>query len=623
MIIQWIHKYISKQGSTKEDCSGGTQEAPPAPSPFKLPITYVNSQPLNPVLVSDLELVQSSCKPLYEHLFQPSHVWGRQMIPAWSKQFSTDPEYLRDTQEIIRSMAAYQETMKWSAAQTPNCESFQKCWDEIHIQHFLEKYNYLEWDWIKHLNESSIFLQLLSMGNMMSPIISLLIPIIFLVIPFFILKFKGIPITISVYLQILQDIAKHHFIGKAIAGIQSLSFDKIISVILMLGLYVMQIYQNIVICWRFYENTKNLNHRLMELRDHVKYSILSMRTFLDMHSDKPSYTSFCDDLRLQMSTLQDLLQWLEHVSEFQFGLQKGSELGYMLRVNYELWKNQTYQEALQYSVGFEGFIDNLRGVHDHWSRGNVSFATIENSLDVDEDNSTDQEEEGEDDAVKPVKKASLEFRDQYYPVLLSGRGDEIITNDLNMTRNILLTGPNASGKTTFLKTTALNLIFTQQLGGGFYSSGKLPKLYTHIHSYLNIPDTSERDSLFQAEARRCKDILDIIHDERCAESQHFCIFDELYSGTNPKEASKAAYAFLKYLSQLSNVDFILTTHYTDMCKRFLKSDRVKNYQMMVELTDGKVKYMYQIHTGISKVEGAVKILEDMNYPEEIMCQIKE
>jgi DNA mismatch repair ATPase MutS len=347
-----------------------------------------------------------------------------------------------------------------------------------------------------------------------------------------------------------------------------------------------------------------------------------MKVFLDLHYDKVSYTSFCEDTQKQVVILEDLLQWLTHVSQFQFGLRKGAELGYMLRINYELWNNKGYQDALRYSIGFEGFIDNLKGVHRHWKSAHINFAlfgklTSENTeTDVESNSSTEE-----------VFDMSLVFRDQYYPVLLkrdSNYNSEcIVKNDLDMKRDMIITGPNASGKTTFLKTTALNLIFTQQLGIGFYSSGKLPKLFTHIHSYLNIPDTSERDSLFQAEARRCKDIIDTIEDNNSPTAMHFCIFDELYSGTNPKEASNAAYAFLKYLSKKKNTRFILTTHYVDVCKRFRKSCRVANYQMMVDIDEfKKMKYTYRIDMGISKVEGAMRILEDMNYPIEIMEMLR-
>jgi len=194
-----------------------------------------------------------------------------------------------------------------------------------------------------------------------------------------------------------------------------------------------------------------------------------------------------------------------------------------------------------------------------------------------------------------------------------------------LSMNMVITGPNASGKTTALKTTTLNIIFSQQFGCGFYTSCVLNP-YTHIHSYLNIPDTSGRDSLFQAESRRCKEIIDIINVENGehTQSRHFCIFDELYSGTNPTEATKSAYAFLLYLSKRENVDFILTTHYVSICKKLKRSNKIQNYKMMIDLSGGtnNVKYTYKMKKGISKIQGAILILEEMNYPKEIINEIR-
>ena len=83
---------------------------------------------------------------------------------------------------------------------------------------------------------------------------------------------------------------------------------------------------------------------------------------------------------------------------------------------------------------------------------------------------------------------------------------------------------------------------------GFYNNATINP-YKYIHCYLNIPDTSGRDSLFQAEARRCKEILDSVVNNK---ERHFCIFDEIYSGTNPYEAISGAYAYLTYLSKYGN-----------------------------------------------------------------------
>ena len=182
---------------------------------------------------------------------------------------------------------------------------------------------------------------------------------------------------------------------------------------------------------------------------------------------------------------------------------------------------------------------------------------------------------------------------------------------------MIITGVNASGKTTFLKTTAINVLVSQQFGVGFYRGSSF-RPYTHIHSYLNIPDTSGRDSLFQAESRRCKEIIDRI-DTAPADSRHFCIFDELYSGTNPEEATQSAASLLRYLSKYNHVRFVLTTHYVSVCRKFRKSGVVQNYKMSVKLNEaGRMVYSYKLKKGISKIRGGMEILKQMNYPEEIL-----
>ena len=150
----------------------------------------------------------------------------------------------------------------------------------------------------------------------------------------------------------------------------------------------------------------------------------------------------------------------------------------------------------------------------------------------------------------------------------------------------------------------------QQVGCGFFESANV-KIYDYIHCYINIPDTSGRDSLFQAEARRCKDILE--HVEKHSNERHLCIFDELYSGTNPNDAILCAKIYLKVLKSYSCVDFILTTHYIQLCEELDKY--VSNYKMNVIEHKDKIEYLYKIKKGISYVHGGKQILKDLNYPD--------
>jgi DNA mismatch repair ATPase MutS len=267
----------------------------------------------------------------------------------------------------------------------------------------------------------------------------------------------------------------------------------------------------------------------------------------------------------------------------------------MLKCYYSLHKHKVYEDSLRYAVGFEGYVNNLLGVHNNILDGHLSFSEFDIS-------------------------GNCYFEDQYYPPLVN---ENPVKNTCDFNKNMIISSPNRSGKTTILKTTTINIIFTQQVGCGFYKSAKLNP-YTHIHSYLNIPDTSGRDSLFQAESRRCKEIIDIINEYNDPiKYRHFCNFDELYSGTNPEEASKAGHAFLDYLNKYKNVNYILTTHYLSICKKFSKSKCVENYKMdVIVCEDGSFEYTYKLKKGISKIKGGVRVLKDMNYPDEIIKTIE-
>jgi energy-coupling factor transporter ATP-binding protein EcfA2 len=375
---------------------------------------------------------------------------------------------------------------------------------------------------------------------------------------------------------------------------KSMNWETLVYFVFILGLYAFQLYQNINVCAQFYSNMQKINAYLIEMRNYVAYSAASIAAFLAAYRDRPSYAAFLRDAEKNMLTLTKLRAELADITPFSHGISKVNEMGYMLKCYYQLHANQEYEDSIQYSIGFEGYISSMMGVYDNLAAQTVHFAAFDAS-------------------------ASVKMSAQYYPPLKNGK---YVANDTDLKKNMVITGPNASGKTTLLKTTCINVILTQQFGCGFYT-GCVLNPYTHIHSYLNIPDTSGRDSLFQAESRRCKEIIDIVQHSSNASARHFCMFDELYSGTNPREATKSAYSLLSYLAKFRNVNFVLTTHYVGVCKKLKKHPRIRNHKMNVKIDGlGKIKYTYKICKGISRIQGAIGILEDFDYPEEIIRGVK-
>jgi len=119
-----------------------------------------------------------------------------------------------------------------------------------------------------------------------------------------------------------------------------------------------------------------------------------------------------------------------------------------------------------------------------------------------------------------------------------------------------------------------------------------------------------------------KDISEWYGIETFNKDRHFCIFDELYSGTNPYEAVASAQAFLSHLSQQKNVSFMITTHYIELCNK-LSEPNTKNYNMNIIKKTDSIEYTYLLREGISNIKGGVHVLEQLNYPENIISKTKE
>lgn len=555
------------------------------PQSFHLPIEYLDEKvvhPLSTVVASDLELVSATASdPMYEVLLKPKHEFAKDMIHHWKKSFTSDADFLKQTQQVITNTASCETVV--------DCSAISGILKDIYeTPAFHDRYSYVDIDKFHFVNASSNFLGFWTGVNLLSPIFSLMLPLIMIIAPFVLLKIQRVPIDFNTYITVLKDIAKKHALGKVFSSMNDFSINNLVYILFTLAMYAMQMYQNVKSCIRFYNNISLVNNNLLVLKGFVAHSIDSMEQFLDKNSGLSRYRGFCHDVSLHYDYLVALREELKDVKPFSFGVSKCFEVGYLLKCYYSLHSVAEYKKGLQYAVSFEGYRSNLETLSEQLKQGTIHFGTL----------------------ITERKKNI--FKNQHYPT-----HTESVLNTVDLKKNLIITGPNASGKTTQLKTTAINIIFTQQFGLGFYESASLTP-YTHIHSYLNIPDTSGRDSLFQAEARRCKEILDIIDSEGV--SKHFCIFDELFSGTNAEEATSASFGFLKYLQKREDVDFILTTHFVKLCKKVKKADslQIQNYKMSAELVGNQIVFHYKLVKGISKIKAAKLILIQMGFPDEIV-----
>lgn len=537
---------------------------------FKLPISYLeNKYELDKNIKNDIE-IDNTENSIYYKIFKPENKYSKLVSELWYYYYTTDTNFLKDSEYLIKNYK--------SNIAVENISSVIEIKNEIDNETgFYEKYKYIDSNYFEFLNNNPYFLHSLTLYNLTGPILNLLIPVIMLILPFFILKLKNKQITIEYYFESLKMIIKHHFIGKSLLEYNNVSLERKIFILFTTIMYGINIYNNFNSCFVFYRNLYKIKNYLQEIKNYLCNSIIAINN-LNMYCRK-SYENFKNRNILVKNELILQYKKLELLELKNFNLKDVTNIGNLLYCFYQLNKNDKYKKCLEYSLYLNGYISNIEKLNYLFKNKYINSFKI--------------------------SKKDTKFSSLYFAPLMH---DNPIKNDVNINKNIIISGPNASGKTTILKSILFNIIFSQQTGFGFYKNAKI-KLYNYIHSYINIPDTSNRDSLFQAEARRCKNILDSVKIDNNA--RHFCVFDELYSGTNPDEAISAGYGFLKFLNKNKKINFILTTHYVSLCEKLIPED-VLNMKMLIH------ENKYKIIDGISRINGGITILEKLNYNKEII-----
>jgi DNA mismatch repair ATPase MutS len=582
-------------------------------SHFQIPIFYnEKNKKLNEHIIEDLELVNTktvdsdndSNESIYQTAFQPKTVFGKKILEQTAGVYTTDINYLKDTQNLLKTYSKQKHVCF-----QPDSQHILSIFDEIKLDDgFKEKYQYIDWSFWEFLNQSPEFLQFMSIYNLSSPIISFLVPIIILILPFFVIKMMkvGAEITFDMYVEVLKTISANHAIGRLFVDFSKVKMEEKMYILVSAFFYLFSIYQNVLTCFRFYNNMTKIHQHLNDIKQYLEHTETNIENFLSYSTSFKTYALFNDTLREKLLLLKQFKERLNTISPFRVSIRKTMEFGHILKCFYDIYQDELCEDMLLYSFGFNGYLDTLEGFQENMREKHVHLAKLKRTKPNSKIKNTNK------------KSNSNVFYGSTYPVLVSQKTS--VKNTIRLDKNIIITGPNASGKTTILKSSLINVILTQQMGAGFYESATFTP-YHHIHCYLNIPDTSGRDSLFQSEARRCKDILDVVYENK--DERHFCVFDELYSGTNPDEAIRSGTAFLNYLVKYSNVNCILTTHFTQMCKDLETNERIENCHMLTQLkTDAGLEddfnYTYKLEKGISTICGGIKVLRDLNYPIEIL-----
>ncbi|MFZ5351309.1 MAG: MutS-related protein [Bacillota bacterium] len=207
--------------------------------------------------------------------------------------------------------------------------------------------------------------------------------------------------------------------------------------------------------------------------------------------------------------------------------------------------------------------------------------------------------------IEDAGKAAIYCEDIYHPLLADPVPNSFRLHDYGA----LVTGSNASGKSTFLRTIGVNVLFSQTICTVLASKYEA-SLFKVLTSIGNLDSIEEGDSYFMAEAKSLKRIIDEL--ER--ENHTLCILDEIFRGTNTVERISGAASILKYLSE-KKCCVLAATHDLELTR--IASADYRNYHFQEEVRENDIYFDYKLHEGACTSRNAILILKQLGYPETI------
>lgn len=209
------------------------------------------------------------------------------------------------------------------------------------------------------------------------------------------------------------------------------------------------------------------------------------------------------------------------------------------------------------------------------------------------------------------KNKHLNAQGIYHPLILNA-----VSNTIDLKgKSILLTGSNMSGKTTFIRTIAVNTLLAQTINTVFADKFELSPM--RVFSAIRISDDLLNDKSYYMEE---VDTIKTMIDESRSGYPNIFFLDEIFKGTNTTERIAAGKAVLSYLSDEKNLVFV-STH--DLEIAALLADTYTLYHFAETVDDKTIHFDYKLKPGRLTTKNAIRILELNHYPPQIINEAQE
>ncbi len=203
----------------------------------------------------------------------------------------------------------------------------------------------------------------------------------------------------------------------------------------------------------------------------------------------------------------------------------------------------------------------------------------------------------------------LKMEQLYHPLL-----NNPVKNDIEVKRGVLLTGSNASGKSTFLRAAALNAILAQTIHTSLAASYQASMF--QVYSSMSLQDDLESgDSYYMVEVKSIRRILERVREAEKNHQHVLCFVDEVLRGTNTVERIAASTQILRALAGENAICFA-ATHDLELTK--LLADVYDNYHFEEEIAEDDIFFPYRLQKGPAVSRNAIALLKALGYEEELV-----
>jgi len=422
---------------------------------------------------------------------------------------------------------------------------------------------------INYINYNKYLLNLFHLYKIIAmPCTSVIFPLSVIYTPYYYInKHLKFNMPFMNYLNLLYEFMK---IALKLSGNLRVDLTKIITLFAYLGIYFYSIYQTFNISYIIYKLREKLLNKLYGLVEFVKTSITIIKA--SKENWKPFFLYSIPDSILNLS------------------INNLEKLDYDISSIYKLWKNETYRYDIINLLKIIYTIDNVNFISKLKHSEKWCIPTYDNTI--------------------------TKIWDANNPILSHNQ----VSNPINLSKNIIITGVNAGGKTTYVKSITINIILAQTLGIINAIKGNI-YLYDAISSFMRITDELGSKSYFEAETSYCNEMIKIAETLQKEKKRGLFLMDEPMHSTPPIEGVAVAFSVAEYLANIKGVTLIITTHFHNLMELeakyknlFINLSVNANYNDKTKTYD----FNYRINKGGSKQIIAIELLEKNKFNKNII-----